>query len=443
MNKMTTHVLLVFLMIGAGIARSEQVAVNQPAPVAATNDVLAPADMPAATVTVPATGQVAEAVQVPAAQTNAVAPRLMGGKGLRLNFRGAPLEMVLNYMSEAAGFTIVLETELKGKVDVWSNQLLDRDEAVNLLNSILNQNGYAAIRNGKTLTIVSRDDAKKRDIPVQSGNDPAQIRKTDEMVTQVIPIQYANATQLTKDLQPLLPAYATLTANESGNALVLTDTQSDVRRMVEIVNALDTSISSILTIRVFHLVNSDPVEMADMFTQLFPDDKSGNDMSNPFAGFRFGRFGGGFGGGGGGFDRGGGGPGNGAGGGTGAVSGGNNDRLKKKGKVVAVADQRTASIIVSAASELMPQIAEMIAQLDGDTAKKQKVYVYTLENADVQDIEPILDNMFQKSVTSNTRTTSNQSANPLNNRNPQVQGTLGGSGSSGGLGGAGSSPFSR
>src|SRR3954466_14663566 len=29
--------------------------------------------------------------------------------GLRLNFRGVPLEMVLNYLSEAAGFIIVLE----------------------------------------------------------------------------------------------------------------------------------------------------------------------------------------------------------------------------------------------------------------------------------------------------------------------------------------------
>lgn len=72
---------------------------------------------------------------------------------LRLNFRGVPLEMVLNYMSEAAGFIIVLETEAKGKVDVWSNQPVTRDEAVALLNSVLRKNGYAAIRNDRTLTI--------------------------------------------------------------------------------------------------------------------------------------------------------------------------------------------------------------------------------------------------------------------------------------------------
>src|SRR5690349_10050921 len=88
-------------------------------------------------------------------------------RNLRLNFRGVPLDMVLNYLSEAAGFIIVLETEAKGKVDVWSNQPLTKEEAVDLLNTILNKNGYAAIRNGRTLRIVNREDAKKMNIPVK------------------------------------------------------------------------------------------------------------------------------------------------------------------------------------------------------------------------------------------------------------------------------------
>src|SRR3954447_15689759 len=95
--------------------------------------------------------------RVPATPTNSV-PASDSDKGLRLNFRGVPLDMVLNYLSEAAGFIIVLETKVEGKVDVWSNQPLTKDEAVELLNTILNKNDYAAIRNGRTLTIVKRDE---------------------------------------------------------------------------------------------------------------------------------------------------------------------------------------------------------------------------------------------------------------------------------------------
>ena len=64
------------------------------------------------------------------------------GEGLRLNFRGVPLDTVLDYMSEAAGFVIVRNTEVSGRVDVWSHQSLSKDEAVNLLNTILNRKGY-------------------------------------------------------------------------------------------------------------------------------------------------------------------------------------------------------------------------------------------------------------------------------------------------------------
>ncbi|MDB6038760.1 MAG: gspD 1, partial [Verrucomicrobiales bacterium] len=192
-----------------------------------------------------------------------------GDKELHLNFRNAPLDMVLNYLSEAAGFIIVLDTKVEGKVDVWSNRPVSKQEAVDLLNSMLKKNGYAAVRNENVLTIVKRDEAKTRDLPVKSGNNPALIPKNDEMVTQIVPVRFANAAQMTKDLQPLLPSEANLTANESGNALVITDTQAHIRRMVEIVKALDTSISSISSIRVFPLKYADAKELASAVKDLF------------------------------------------------------------------------------------------------------------------------------------------------------------------------------
>ena len=64
--------------------------------------------------------------------------------GLRFNFRGAPLEVVLQYLSEAAGFVIVLETPVKGTIEMWSAQPISREEAIPLLNLALNRLGYTA-----------------------------------------------------------------------------------------------------------------------------------------------------------------------------------------------------------------------------------------------------------------------------------------------------------
>jgi type II secretory pathway component GspD/PulD (secretin) len=453
-------------------------------------------------------------------------------KGLRMNFRGVPLDMVLNYLSDAAGFIIVLETKVEGKVDVWSNQPLSKDESVDLLNTILNKNGYAAIRNGRVLTIVDRKDAKMRNIPVKKASEAEDIPKSDQMVTQVIPVRHANAAQLTRDLQPLLAEYATMTANESANTLVITATSSDVRRMVEIVNALDDSISGtskievfalnfadakelatvikelfapattqqggnrgggfggfgggpggfgggaaggpggfgggaggfggnngggrggggfgggnrnsaaatantrvvavadersnslvvsapedmmpeirilvkrvdvsvadVTELRVFRLQNADPLEISDLLANLFPDDtKTDSNNQQQFAFRGGGFFGGQFG------NRGG------ARGNNNNAQGADSERMKKKGRVLAVPDQRTASIVVSAAGELMPQIAEIIAELDASPAKKQKVFVYSLENADVQQVEQILRGMFERNSSQMNRNNANQNS---------------------------------
>ena len=151
-----------------------------------------------------------------------------GRPGLRFNFRGAPLETVLNYMSEAAGFVIVLETPVRGTIDMWSAQPVSRQEAIQLLNLALNKNGYSASVQGKNLIVGSKEDAKKRNLPIRTGNDPTEIPETAEMVMQIIPLRHIDATQASRDLATLLPASATITANQDSNSLVVTDTSMNV-----------------------------------------------------------------------------------------------------------------------------------------------------------------------------------------------------------------------
>ena len=364
----------------------------------------------------PATNAIAPTNEsVPALADTNLAPVLAADNGtnggLRLNFRGASLDSVLEYLSDAAGFIIVKEARLRGTVDVWSNQPMTKDEAVNLLNSVLKKNGYTAIRNGRTLTIVNRDEAKTHDIPVISGSDPARIPRNDEVVTQIIPVRFVEVTQLVKDLQPLVSVQTTITANEAGNAIVITDTQANIRRVAEIILAIDSGAEEFTELRVFRLTNSDPVETAELLSSLFPDDTSrGGNSQSPFqSGFgsffsRFGR------------SR--------DGGGSSSSSGGNNaqnQRIKKRNRVIAVADQRTASVIVSATRDLMEQIEHVVNDLDTNSKGRQTVHIYELRNASPQEALPVLQDMFGKNGTQNNRNTTTQNDPLLNRSTTQSQ----------------------
>jgi general secretion pathway protein D len=368
---------------------------------------------------------------------------------LRLNFREAPLEMVLDYLSEAAGFVIVYDAQPSGKITVCSHQLLSKEEALELLDSALIKNGYAAIRKGNTLTIVNRDEAKTRGLPVKLGGDPEGIPDNDEIVTQIIPVRFVEVGPLLKDLQGLLPLRATITANESANTIVITDTQANIRRAAEIIKAINSGAQGFIVVKVIQLRHSDPVEMAELLTQLFPDETQSQASGAPVA---FGGPGGGFppGGPGGGFAGFGGpggfqgGPGGGfSGSGMGSASGGSsglNQAMKKRTKVVAVPDQRTASVVVTASNDLIGQIESIVSELDANAARKETVSVFQLKNASPQEMANVLQALFQKNTTATTRSTSTQNDPLETRRNNQTQrmqssgstGTMGSRGTGGG-----------
>jgi general secretion pathway protein D len=362
----------------------------------ATANTSASADKPVAepAVILPATNTETTAA-APSTESNFAPPAQAVGTNnpdeLRLDFRNAPLEMVLNYLSDAAGFIIVLDTRVNGSVSVISSHPMTRDEAVDLLNFELNKNGYAAIRDGRTLTIVDKNDAKTRDIPVKTGNNPDLIPKNAEIVTQIIPIRFVEARQLVSDLTSFVSPQATVVANEEGNSIVITDTQSNIRHLAEIIKAIDSSAEAETEIRVFRLKYASPTDVASELESVFPNGTSGNNAQSPI---RFGGMGGG--------------PGGffarmmgGGGGGAPAAAGtGSNDRVKKATQVTAVADARIQAVIVTASKDLMEQIAGMMNDLDVPSSRDQKVYVFHMNNADPQQAAQVLQNMFQSGSTS-------------------------------------------
>jgi type II secretory pathway component GspD/PulD (secretin) len=389
----TTTTLLLMAVLAAGTLRTfaQPGDASPPPATAAPPDITVPdataqTQPPPATPPEPVAGTAVNLPAVPAADGNDT-------NGLRMNFRNVPLEMVLEYLSDAAGFQIVLDTTISGNVTVISSHPMTRDEAVDLLNSVLNKNGYAAIRSDPFLTIVSKTDAKTRDIPVKTGNDPGAIPKNDEIVTQIIPIRYVEAKQLVTDLSSFVSPQATIVANEAGNSIVVTDTQSNIRHLTEIIRAIDNSAEGETQIRVFRLTHANPADVAQELGQIFPSTSGTGNNQTPI------RFGGG---------GGGGGPGGFfarmmAANAASSTANNQNPRIQKQSQVIAVADPRTQSVIVTASKDLMEQIAGMMDQLDVPSTRDQKVFVFHMNNGDPQQALQVLQSTFGSSSTTTSR----------------------------------------
>ena len=297
-------------------------------------------------------------------------PAPVPGEPLRLNFRDAAVQAVLEYLSEATGLVIVTTTPVEGRITVISRQPISTDEAVDLLDSVLKEKGYAAVRTGRNLKIVPLTQAAKENLPVYSGNNPDEIPEADRLVTHVIPVRYADATRLRQDLAPLISETATLSSNQASNALVLVDTQANIRRIVEIIRALDEHMAGEAEVKVFQLEYADASNTATLITNLFKgDEQESGDSRRRFFPFGPGR------------DRGRGG-----------------DRNEENGgreqKVIAAADTRTNTLVVSASPDVMPVIEGIIEELDSNPTEEDSYFIYPLKNADAVNLEEVLNNIF-------------------------------------------------
>jgi type II secretory pathway component GspD/PulD (secretin) len=309
--------------------------------------------------------------------------------GICLNFHNARANLVLEYLSNVGGFVINLEAEVRDPIEVSSNGPVTKDQAVELVNSALKQHGYAVTRRGRILTVVNLDRAKTADLEIVTGNDPAAVQKSDEMVTQIIPVRYANVGQLANNLGPLLPASASLSVNESANALVLVSTRTDVQRMLKIISALDSAIARVSSIKVFPLHYAEAAELATVVQQIFAPDASGQSDGRRNASPQlFGSPGGdGFG------------PDGSAQLPGASASSDGTGGTAVGAKVVTVADERSNSLIVCTSAGLIPTLTEVVRRLDRQVIDTTELRVFRLRNAEADEVVEQLSQLFPDDTT--------------------------------------------
>ena len=310
--------------------------------------------------------------------------------GICLNFHSTPASIVLEYLSDAAGFVVNLETEVRDPIDVWSDGPVTKDQAVELLNAGLKRHGYAVTRHGRILTVLKLDQAKTADLEVVTGHDPDAVPKSGEVVTQIIPVCYANVGQLANNLGALLPASASLSVNESANALILVSSRTDIRRMLKIISALDSTVARVSSIKVIPLFYADAKELATVIQQIFASDAAGQSaggrsvavqLFNPPGGDGFGP------------------PGSPQ-PGEASDSSDRTGATATRAKVVAVADERSNSMIVSAPAGLIPTVTDVVRRLDQQVNDNTEVRIFRLRNGDASELADQLSQLFPDDNTS-------------------------------------------
>lgn len=167
-----------------------------------------------------------------------------------VNFEEVDIRTVLKTIGEVTGINFIPHQSVAGNITVMSPTPIRLGDMYTFLQSILDVYGYATIESENAVKIVSKAEATRHSTQVRIGADPAYIPRIDAVVTQILPLQYAEAAEISEVIRPNLAAGAQMATYPRTNSIMITDTSANIHHVAQIIQQLDVegSRERILTI---------------------------------------------------------------------------------------------------------------------------------------------------------------------------------------------------
>jgi general secretion pathway protein D len=317
----------------------------------------------------------------------AQAPAPPAGAGeVKMDFKEAPIEQVIETVAKLTGKSFIYDDRVRGNVTVIAGPDVTVEEAYKIFESILQVKGFTTVpAPGGMLKIIPIREAKESPIDTVEGKRTTPDR--DLFITRLIPLEYVKAETVNNTLKPLVSKDANVIAYAPTNTLILTDTATNIRRLMRIIEEIDVEIYS-ETIKVFPLKFADAAALAAQLGEIFGSETAagpgppGAPRVRPRV----------------------------RPGGPDAATG--DGVVGSVGEPRFIVDERTNSLITIATRAALDQIENLIEMLDYQRKGTGKVHVYRLQNADAEEMADTLSSLGQGGGGSRPRTTTPRTPTP-------------------------------
>jgi general secretion pathway protein D len=308
------------------------------------------------------------AAPLPPPPTAPEVPPAMRGRFIVLNFDNADVETVIQAASEIVGFNYVLGPGVSGKkVTVQTSGRVAQEDVFGVLLAILEVSGVTAVKAGNLYKIVTIEGARARAVPTIVGARPDPARTSDEIITQIVPLRYTSVTDLSTLLRPLISPLGSLIAHRETNVLIVTDTASNVARLLDITRLVDVQVA-LEELQIIAITFADATQLATILNQLFASGRIRSlapgavpPVTPPAA--------------------------------PGAVAPPQTGSPVERQPLI-IAEQRSNSVIVHARKHEIETIKGLIGQLDVNIYGGRRVFVYYAENAKSKDLSSTLNQIY-------------------------------------------------
>ena len=172
-----------------------------------------------------------------------------------LNYEDVDIKKVTQDIAQFSKKTIILDPRVKGKITIYSNANLDRDQVWDVYLRTIQVNGFSAISEGGFLRVVPENEATRDDTTNASGGD---------FQTVVIPLLNRSTEEILPMIKPITGRQAHLSSIPSINSILLVDRSSNVSRIKDLLISLDKNNTAKITIiKLYNLSSIEAVRILE------------------------------------------------------------------------------------------------------------------------------------------------------------------------------------
>jgi len=150
-----------------------------------------------------------------------------------LQFRNLNIKDFIEMISQITQKNILIESEIKGKVNFIATTRIKKSSLLPLANSILGGKGLALIDQGEYYKVVKASNAAGEGLEVSSIIDG------DTMKTVMFPLKNSNAAVIRAKIKPLLHKSAKVISFKENNVLAITANPRTLRAISKVIKAVE------------------------------------------------------------------------------------------------------------------------------------------------------------------------------------------------------------
>ena len=156
-----------------------------------------------------------------------------------IDFDNVDLPVFIKFISELTGKNFVIDKAVRGKVTIISPTRISADEAYRVFESVLEVHGFTTVPAGTIIKIVPAVSARSKN--VETRLRAGAVGPEDKVVTQLIPLKYADPNALKKLFAPLISKTSVIASYPPTRTLIVTDVLSNIERLLRIAKAIDVA----------------------------------------------------------------------------------------------------------------------------------------------------------------------------------------------------------